>query len=198
MTAPSSASLLTAIEMAPRDPILGITEAFNADKNPNKINLGVGVYYDDNGKVPLLECVQTAEKQLTERLRHAPICRSTAWPPTTKRCRSWCSAPTALSFKRSRAVTVQALGGTGALKVGADFLKRFCARCAGLDQRPELGKPPRAVRSAPASRSNNYPYYDAATRGLDFAGDAGVAARHAAPAPSSCCTPAATTRPASI
>ena len=52
-----SASILTGVEMAPRDPILGVTEAFNADPNPRKVNLGVGVYYDDNGKVPLLECV---------------------------------------------------------------------------------------------------------------------------------------------
>ena len=61
MTALASSPLFSAIEMAPRDPILGITEAFNADKNPAKVNLGVGVYYDDNGKVPLLECVKKAE-----------------------------------------------------------------------------------------------------------------------------------------
>ena len=59
-------SLFTAVEMAPRDPILGITEAFNADTNPAKINLGVGVYYDDNGKVPLLDCVRKAEAKLIE------------------------------------------------------------------------------------------------------------------------------------
>ena len=51
-------SLFTAVEMAPRDPILGLNEQFNADANPHKVNLGVGVYYDDNGKLPLLECVQ--------------------------------------------------------------------------------------------------------------------------------------------
>ena len=57
MTAP----LLAAVEMAPRDPILGVTEAFVADTNPAKVNLGVGVYVDDNGKVPILECVRRAE-----------------------------------------------------------------------------------------------------------------------------------------
>ena len=55
-------SLFTAVEMAPRDPILGLNEQFNADTNPHKVNLGVGVYYDDNGKLPLLECVQAAEE----------------------------------------------------------------------------------------------------------------------------------------
>ena len=59
-------SLFSAVEMAPRDPILGLNEQFAADSNPNKTNLGVGVYYDDNGKLPLLKCVQEAEKQLVE------------------------------------------------------------------------------------------------------------------------------------
>ena len=54
-------SLFTAVEMAPRDPILGLNEQFAADTNPSKVNLGVGVYFDDNGKLPLLECVQAAE-----------------------------------------------------------------------------------------------------------------------------------------
>ena len=58
-------TIFSAIPMAPRDPILGITEAFHADPNPHKINLGVGVYYDDNGKVPLLKCVLEAERQMT-------------------------------------------------------------------------------------------------------------------------------------
>ena len=57
-------SMFSAVEMAPRDPILGLNEQFAADSNPNKVNLGVGVYYDDNGKLPLLKCVQAAEAQL--------------------------------------------------------------------------------------------------------------------------------------
>src|SRR5260370_39161488 len=67
MNAPLTAPLLSAIEMAPRDPILGVTEAFNNDPNPRKVNLGVGVYTDDAGKVPLLECVRRAERTITER-----------------------------------------------------------------------------------------------------------------------------------
>ena len=57
-------SMFTAVEMAPRDPILGLNEQYNADTNPNKVNLGVGVYFDDNGKLPLLQCVQAAEKTM--------------------------------------------------------------------------------------------------------------------------------------
>ena len=59
-------SMFSAVEMAPRDPILGLNEQFNSDPNPQKVNLGVGVYTDDNGKLPLLECVAAAEKQLLE------------------------------------------------------------------------------------------------------------------------------------
>ena len=71
MNAPHAPSFLGAVDMAPRDPILGITEAFNADTNPHKVNLGVGVYTDDNGKVPLLECVKRAEAQI--------VAQSTPW-----------------------------------------------------------------------------------------------------------------------
>src|ERR671925_402856 len=65
MNAPHAPSLLATVELAPRDPILGVTEAFVADPNPRKVNLGVGVYVNDEGKVPLLECVHRAERQLT-------------------------------------------------------------------------------------------------------------------------------------
>src|SRR5256885_17214666 len=69
MNAPHSPSLLAAVPMAPSDPILGVTEAFVADPNPRKVNLGVGVYYDDQGRIPLLECVRHAE---SERLKSSP------------------------------------------------------------------------------------------------------------------------------
>src|SRR5512132_4411574 len=59
-------SLFDAVEMAPRDPILGLNEQFAADPNPAKVNLGVGVYYDDDGKLPLLRCVAQAERQMVE------------------------------------------------------------------------------------------------------------------------------------
>ena len=59
-------SLFSAVQMAPRDPILGLNEQFAADPNPAKVNLGVGVYYDDNGKLPLLQCVQAAEHAMME------------------------------------------------------------------------------------------------------------------------------------
>src|SRR3954469_20019585 len=66
LTGQPMASLFGAVELAPRDPILGLNEQFNADPNPAKVNLGVGVYYDDNGKLPLLQCVAEAERQMVE------------------------------------------------------------------------------------------------------------------------------------
>src|SRR5512134_4000737 len=68
MNAPHSPSPLASVPMAPADPILGVTEAYVADQNPRKVNLGVGVYTDDQGKIPLLECVRHAE---SERLKSA-------------------------------------------------------------------------------------------------------------------------------
>jgi aromatic-amino-acid transaminase len=63
MNAPHSPSPLAAVPMAPADPILGVTEAFVADQNPKKVNLGVGVYYDNDGRIPVLECVRHAESE---------------------------------------------------------------------------------------------------------------------------------------
>src|SRR5207248_4909086 len=85
MNAPHSPSLLAQVPMAPSDPILGITEAYAADPNPKKVNLGVGVYYDDAGKVPLRECVRRAENH--RQLFEAAGCTVRSYPyydPRTK------------------------------------------------------------------------------------------------------------------
>ena len=132
--------------MAPRDPILGLTEQFNADPNPAKVNLGVGVYFDDQGKLPVLPACRPPRSSCWSRPRPRATCRSTASPPTTRPCRAWCSAPTARPCTSGRVATVQTLGGTGGLKVGADFLKQLQPGATRADQRPELGEPPRAVQ----------------------------------------------------
>ena len=169
MNAPIPASLLNAIEMAPRDPILGITEAFNADKNPNKINLGVGVYNDDNGKLPLLECVRKAEAQLMEKLSprgYLPIDGLAAYD---KAVQELVFGADSSVVKDKRAVTAQAIGGTGALKLGADFLKRFAPNAQVWISDPSWENH-RALFESAGFTVNNYPYYDAATRGVNFAG----------------------------
>ncbi len=170
MHAPLSASLFTAIEMAPRDPILGITESFNADKNPGKTNLGVGVYYDDNGKVPLLECVQKAEALLIKKLAprtYLPIEGLAAYDTAVQELVFGADSPV---VKENRAITVQAIGGTGALKLGADFLKRFAADNAQVWISDPSWENHRALFESASFTVNNYAYYDAATRGVNFRG----------------------------
>jgi aromatic-amino-acid transaminase len=169
MSQSQPASLFTAIEMAPRDPILGITEAFNADKNPNKINLGVGVYYDDNGKVPLLESVRKAEAQLMEKASprtYLPIDGLAAYD---KAVQELVFGADSAVVQEKRAITVQALGGTGALKLGADFLKRFSSNSQVWISDPSWENH-RALFESAGFTVNNYAYYDPATRGVNFAG----------------------------
>jgi aromatic-amino-acid transaminase len=169
MNAPIPASLLNAIEMAPRDPILGITEAYNADKNPKKANLGVGVYYDDNGKLPLLECVRKAEAQMMEKLSprgYLPIDGLVAYD---KAVQDLVFGADSSVVKDKRAVTAQAIGGTGALKLGADFLKRFAPNAQVWISDPSWENH-RALFESAGFVVNNYPYYDDATHGVNFAG----------------------------
>jgi aromatic-amino-acid transaminase len=162
-------SLFTAVEMAPRDPILGLNEQFNADTNPHKVNLGVGVYYDDEGKLPLLECVRAAEKQMTDAPKargYLPIDGIAAYD----------AAVQALVFgaesdpvKGKRVATVQALGGTGGLKVGADFLKKVNPTAKVLISDPSWENH-RALFTQAGFAVEAYPYYNAARRGIDFDG----------------------------
>jgi aromatic-amino-acid transaminase len=163
------ASLLTAIEMAPRDPILGITEAFNADQNPNKVNLGVGVYYDDNGKVPLLECVRKAEAQLMEKATPRTYLPIEGLAAYDKAVQELVFGADSAVIREKRAITAQAIGGTGALKLGADFLKRFSPNAQVWISDPSWENH-RALFESAGFTVNNYPYYDAATRGVNFDG----------------------------
>jgi aromatic-amino-acid transaminase len=169
MNAPLTAPLLSAIEMAPRDPILGVTEAFNSDPNPLKVNLGVGVYTDNAGRVPLLECVRRAERIITERgAPHAylPIDGIAAYDRAVQKLLF--GADTEI-LRAGRVVTVQALGGTGGLKIGADFLRMFAPGAHVWISAPSWENH-RVLFENAGFKVNTYPYYDAATRGLDFAG----------------------------
>jgi aromatic-amino-acid transaminase len=172
-------SLFTAVEMAPRDPILGLNEQFNADPNPAKVNLGVGVYYDDNGKLPLLQCVQAAEKQMMEAPKargYLPIDGIAAYDSAVKGLVFGADSEPVTS---SRVATVQCIGGTGGLKVGADFLKRLKPDAKVLISDPSWENH-RALFTNAGFTVESYPYYDAATRGINF--DGMLAALNAAPA----------------
>jgi aromatic-amino-acid transaminase len=163
-----SVSLFAAVEMAPRDPILGLTEAYNADKNPNKVNLGVGVYYSDEGKVPLLDAVRRAEKARLEAAPprgYQPIEGPAAYNLAVQKLLFGETSPL---LADGHVITAQCLGGTGALKVGADYLKRLLPTAKVYISDPSWENH-RALFESAGFQVENYPYYDAATRGVDFA-----------------------------
>jgi aromatic-amino-acid transaminase len=162
-------SLFSAVEMAPRDPILGLNEQFAADTNPNKVNLGVGVYYDDAGKLPLLKCVQAAEAQImgTPKARgYLPIDGIAAYDGAVKGLVFGSDSDVVTS---DRVATIQAIGGTGGLKVGADFLRRMGTSKQVLISDPSWENH-RALFTAAGFDVDTYPYYDAANRGINFDG----------------------------
>ncbi|MGA0926362.1 MAG: amino acid aminotransferase [Burkholderiaceae bacterium] len=162
-------SLFSAVEMAPRDPILGLNEQFAADTNPNKVNLGVGVYYDDAGKLPLLKCVQAAEAQImgTPKARgYLPIDGIAAYDGAVKGLVFGSDSDVVTS---DRVATIQAIGGTGGLKVGADFLRRMGTSKQVLISDPSWENH-RALFTAAGFDVDIYPYYDAANRGINFDG----------------------------
>jgi len=172
-------SLFSAVEMAPRDPILGLNEQFAADTNPSKVNLGVGVYYDDNGKLPLLECVQAAEKAMMQAPKargYLPIDGIAAYDAAVKSLVFGAGSEPVTS---GRVATIQAIGGTGGLKVGADFLKKLSPSAKVMISDPSWENHLALFTNA-GFKVDSYPYYDAATRSINFAGMLG--ALNAAPA----------------
>ncbi len=162
-------SLFSAVEMAPRDPILGLNEQFNADANPHKVNLGVGVYFDENGKLPLLKCVQAAEKTMmaTPTARgYLPIDGIAAYDAAVK---SLVFGADSEPVTSGRVATVQAIGGTGGLKIGADFLKHLRPGAKVLISDPSWENH-RALFTNAGFEVDTYAYYDPANRGVNFAG----------------------------
>lgn len=162
-------SLFTAVELAPRDPILGLNEQFNADSRPHKVNLGVGVYFDGNGKLPLLACVQAAEKAMLSAPAargYLPIDGIAAYDDAVRRLVFGAGSEPLLS---GRVATVQAVGGTGGLKLGADLLKKLSPDARVLISDPSWENH-RALFGGAGFAVDNYAYYDAGARGLNLAG----------------------------
>jgi aromatic-amino-acid transaminase len=160
-------SLFSTVELAPRDPILGMTEAFNADPNPAKVNLGVGVYFDEQGKLPILQCVLAAEKQMAEAPKprgYLPIDGIAAYDRSVQEL---VFGADSAALRDGRIATVQTLGGTGGLKVGADFLKRLNPQSKVLISDPSWENH-RALFLQAGFEVESYPYYDAASRGIRF------------------------------
>ena len=161
-------TLFAAVELAPRDPILGLNEQFVADTNPAKVNLGVGVYFDDAGKLPLLACVKAAEQQLNDAAKprgYLPIDGIAAYDQAVQRLVFGAYPEGLAALAAGRVATVQALGGTGGLKVGADFLKKLNPGATVLISDPSWENH-RALFSNAGFPVETYAYYDAQARGV--------------------------------
>ena len=162
-------SLFSAVELAPRDPILGLNEAFNADPRTDKVNLGVGVYCNEDGRIPLLRAVIEAETQRAA--QHAsrgylPIDGIGAYDKAVQTLLFGADSPL---LAAGRVVTVQAVGGTGALKIGADFLKRLNPEAVVAISDPSWENH-RALFESSGFPVRSYRYYDAASHDVDRAG----------------------------
>ncbi|MEE9368325.1 MAG: amino acid aminotransferase [Pontiella sp.] len=155
------------IEAAPADAILGLTEAFKKDSSPAKVNLGVGVYKDDQGVTPILNCIKTAEEKLvqTETSKgYLPITGSPAYGANVQKLLFGAESEVIAS---GRAATIHSPGGTGALRVGADLLKKFNSDAKLWVSTPTWANH-KGIFTAARFEINDYPYYNAETKGVDF------------------------------
>ena len=164
-----NSSIFSAVEMAPRDPILGLNESFNADPRTTKVNLGVGVYFNDNGKIPLLGAVKIAEKARVESQPARGYQPIDGLPAYNQSVQTLLFGKDSALLAEGRVATAQALGGTGALKVGADYLKRLLPDSTVYISDPSWENH-RAIFESAGFSVESYPYYDAATRGVNFEG----------------------------
>jgi aromatic-amino-acid transaminase len=162
-------SFFASVETVPGDPILGLTEAYNADTRPGKVNLGVGIYYDEQGRIPLLESVRIVEQALAAQARargYLPIDGLPAYNLATQKLLFGAQSA---ALDAGRVATSQTVGGSGALRIGADFLKRVLPRAKIAISSPSWENH-RVVFAAAGFEVSDYRYYDAATHGLDFPG----------------------------
>jgi aromatic-amino-acid transaminase len=161
------ASPFAQIELGPPDPIFGLTEAFTTDTNPKKVNLAAGVYQDGAGKVPILQVVREAQERWQAKEETKSYLPIEGIPAFNQQVQTILFGADLATMVGARAVTVQTLGGTGALKVGADFLKRFFPASQVRISNPSWENH-RALFEAAGFVVNDYPYYDPQTHGLDF------------------------------
>ena len=155
------------VQAAPADAILGLTEAFKRDTNPNKVNLGVGVYMTDEGVTPVLECVKDAERILLgseQSKSYLPISGDPVYASCVQRL---LFGSTSNVIESKRAATAHAPGGTGALRIGAELISTFIEHPTIWVSTPTWANH-NGIFSAAGFTINQYPYYDAQTKGLNY------------------------------
>ena len=160
-------SLLQTLQLAPADPILGLNEAFAKDARTDKVNLGVGVYLGEDGVLPLLECVRIAEQRITERGAPHGYLGIDGMPAYVAATRALVFGTDAATL--ARVASVQALGGTGALKVGADFIQQLTPGARVLISTPSWENH-RALFTHAGFEVEQYRYYSADKKGIDVDG----------------------------
>ena len=162
-------NLFSSVQLAPKDPIFGLTEAYTADQRAGKVNLGVGVYYTDEGKVPLLRAVLEAEKELVAKQSpraYVPIEGPNPYNSAVQNLLFGADSPL---IKEGRVVTAECLGGTGALRVGGDFVKRLDTNAPAAISAPSWENH-RGIFESAGYQVLEYTYFDPNTRGVDFEG----------------------------
>jgi aromatic-amino-acid transaminase len=162
-------NLFSSVQLAPKDPIFGLTEAYTADQRPGKVNLGVGVYYTDEGKVPLLRAVLEAEKEVVAKQSpraYVPIEGPNPYNSAVQNLLFGADSPL---IKEGRVVTAECLGGTGALRVGGDFVKRLDTNAPAAISAPSWENH-RGIFESGGYQVLEYTYFDPKTRGVDFEG----------------------------
>ena len=154
-------------QMAPPDSILGLTEAFKKDANPDKINLSVGVYKDPSGTTPILRCVKEAERQLLEQEQTKGYLGIDGLPDFCRLARELLFTADHEALTSGRAVSLQTPGGTGALRVAGDFLKQNIPGAKIWLSKPTWANHPKVFEAADRP-IETYPYIDTSGTKLDF------------------------------
>lgn len=155
------------VQPAPPDSILGLTDEFRKDQNPEKVNLGVGVYKDENGSTPILRCVKAAEEELVkiEKTKsYLPISGDPGYAAAVQRLILGESSDV---IKDGRVVTAHAPGGTGALRVGADLIRKFNPVAKLWVSSPTWANH-NGIFGAAGFEIKQYGYYNTESRDLDF------------------------------
>lgn len=162
-------SFFSNVERVPGDPILGLTEAYNADSRTTKVNLGVGIYYDEQGRIPLLKAVQQVEQSLAAAARPRGYLPIDGLPAYTQATRELLFGKDSPLLAAGRVATTQTVGGSGALRVGAELLRKALPHATLALSNPSWENH-RAVFTAAGFEIVDYTYFDAATHGVDFDG----------------------------
>jgi len=150
------------------DPILTLNEAFGRDARAHKINLSIGIYFDDAGRLPVMDAVREAEAAMLQGIGARPYQPMEGAANYRLAVQHLLFGPTHEAVTSARIATVQTIGGSGGLKVGGDFLKRYFPQSQVWVSDPTWDNH-RAMFEGAGFQVNTYPYYDSATGGLKFA-----------------------------